>query len=86
MMSKKITYYAIVNDFSDRDKPRGVIRRVEDDQGQNDEVFSRDLSWEFSDLLYAAERGDTMNDFVPITETEAMQIVERIRREAASSD
>lgn len=84
-MSKKITYYAIVNDFSDRDKPRGVIRRVEDDQGQNDEVFSRDLSWEFSDLLYAAERGDTMNDFVPITETEAMQIVERIRREAASS-
>lgn len=84
-MVKRTTYYAIVNDFSDRDQPRGVLRRVEDGEGQNDEVFSRDLTWEFSDLLYAAERGDTMNDFVPITEEEAMLIVERIRREAAAS-
>jgi hypothetical protein len=82
-MVKKTTYYAIVNDFSDRDQPRGVLRRVEDDEGQNDEVFSRDLTWEFSDLLYASERGDTMNDFVPITEEEAMQIVDRIRQEAS---
>lgn len=37
-----------------------MLRRVEDDEGQNDEVFSRDLAWEFSDLLYAAERGDSM--------------------------
>lgn len=85
-MAKRTTYYAIVNDFSDRDQPRGVFRRVEDDEGQNDEVFSRDLTWEFSDLLYSAERGDTMNDFVPITEEEAMRIVDRIRREAAASD
>jgi hypothetical protein len=84
-MAKKITYYAIVNDFSDRDQPRGVLRRIEDDEGQNDEVFSRDLTWEFSDLLYSAERGDTMNDFVPITEEEAMQIVDRIRRDASAS-
>jgi len=85
-MVKKSTYYAIVNDFSDRSQPRAVLRRVEDDEGQNDEVFSRDLTWEFSDLLYAAERGDTMNDFVPITEEEAMRIVDRIRREAGASD
>jgi hypothetical protein len=85
-MVKRTTYYAIVNDFSDRSQPRGVLRRVEDNEGQNDEVFSRDLTWEFSDLLYAAERGDTMNDFVLITEEEAMQIVDRIRREAAASD
>jgi hypothetical protein len=85
-MVKRITYYAIVNDFSDRDQPRAVIRRVQDDEGQNDEVFSRDLTWEFSDLLYSAERGDTMNDFVPITEEEAMRIVDRIRQESATSD
>jgi len=84
-MVNRTTYYAIVNDFSDRDEPRGVLRRVEDEEGQNDEVFSRDLTWEFSDLLYAAERGDTMNDFVPITEEEAMLIVDRIRQEAAAS-
>ena len=62
-----------------------MLRRVEDDEGQNDEVFLRDLKWEFSDLLYAAERGDSMNDFVPITQEEAMQIVDRIRGEAAAS-
>jgi hypothetical protein len=84
-MVNRTTYYAIVNDFSDRDQPRGVLRRVEDEEGQNDEVFSRDLTWEFSDLLYAAERGDTMNDFVPITEEEAMRIVDRIRQETAAS-
>jgi hypothetical protein len=83
-MVKRTTYYAIVNDFSSRDQPRGVLRRVEDEEGQNDEAFSRDLTWEFSDLLYSAERGDTMNDFVPITEEEAMRIVERIRGESAA--
>ena len=30
-------------------------------------------------LLYAAERGDTMYEFVPISEEEAGRIVERIR-------
>jgi hypothetical protein len=37
------------------------------------------LKWEFSPLLYSAERGDTMYDFVPISEEEASRIVERIR-------
>ena len=56
-----------------------MLRRVTSDEGQVDEAFSRDLKWEFSPLLYAAERGDTMFDFVPISEEEAGRIVERIR-------
>ena len=36
-------------------------------------------------LLHSAERGDTMNDFYPITEDEAMRIVDRIRRESGTS-
>jgi hypothetical protein len=78
-MAEKITYYAIIDEFTSRDSPRTVLRRVENDQGQSDEMFSRDLKWEFSPLLYAAERGDTMFDFVPISEEEAGRIVERIR-------
>jgi hypothetical protein len=78
-MAKKITYYAIIDEFTSRDNPRTVLRRVENDEGQSDEMFSRDLKWEFSPLLYAAERGDTMLDFVPISEEEAGRIVERIR-------
>ncbi len=78
-MAEKITYYAIIDDATSRDNPRTVFRRVEIDEGEIDEIFSRDLKWEFSPLLYAAERGDTMLDFVPISEEEASRIVERIR-------
>ena len=46
----------------------------------------RDLTWEFSSLLYAAERGDTMFEFVPIAEDEADQIVARIRKTAEPTE
>jgi hypothetical protein len=85
-MTEKITYYAIIDEFSSRDRPGGVLRRVMNDEGQVDEAFSRDLKWEFSPLLYAAERGDTMFDFVPISEEEAERIVERIRGVATDDE
>jgi hypothetical protein len=78
-MAEKITYYAIVDELTSRDRPRTVFRRIENEEGASDEMFSRDLKWEFSPLLYAAERGDTMLDFVPISKEEASRIVERIR-------
>ena len=85
-MAEKITYYAIIDEFSSRDQPGGVLRRVKNDEGQVDEAFSRNLRWEFSSLLYAAERGDTMFDFVPVSEDEASRIVERIRGLAAPDE
>jgi hypothetical protein len=85
-MTEKITYYAIIDDRTSRERPRTVLRRVENDEGQTDEMFSRNLTWEFSPLLYSAERGDLANDFVPIDETEAERIVERIRSRAASGE
>lgn len=85
-MAEEITYYAIVNEFSSREHPGGVLRRIKRKGEQRDEAFTRDLVWKRSESLYSAERGDTMNAFVPITEKEAMQIVDRIRRDAAASD
>jgi hypothetical protein len=85
-MDDKVTYYAIVNEFSNRDQPFGVIRRVRHKGGQRDEVFSRDLTWQHTALLYSAERGDLTNDMVPISESEADNIIERIRARAASGD
>jgi hypothetical protein len=85
-MTDKITYYAIIDQFSNRERPAGVLRRVENDEGEVDEAFSRNLKWEFSPLLYSAERGDLGNDFVPIGEDEAERIVARIRGLAASED
>jgi hypothetical protein len=85
-MTEKITYYALVDEFSSRERPAGVLRRVENDEGEVDEVFSGSLKWEFSPLLYSAERGDLANDFVPIGEDEAERIVARIRALAASEE
>jgi hypothetical protein len=85
-MPEEITYYAIVNEFSSRERPGGVLRRIKHDEGQRDEAFTRDLTWKRSESLHSAERGDTMNDFFPISEEEAMRIVDRIRREVSMPD
>jgi hypothetical protein len=85
-MAQTVTYYAIIDEFSSRDHPGGVLRRVVDGNGQVDEAFSPDLTWEFSPLFYAAERGDSMFEFVPITEDEADRIVERIRESAEPAE
>lgn len=78
-MQLKITYYAIVDDLSTREEPAGVLRRIEDDEGESDEAFTRGLIWKRSSSLYAAERGNLDNKFYEISEDEANQIVERIR-------
>ena len=82
-MPSKVTYYAIVDDYSSRDEPAGVLRRTETDKEQNDEQFGHDLEWTYSPLLYSYERGNMDNKFYEITEDQADQIVERIRRTVA---
>jgi hypothetical protein len=78
-MPDKVTYYAVVNDLSSRERPAGVFRRTYIADGRLDEAFTRNLIWERSWLLVSAERGDLVNEFIEITEDEANQIVERIR-------
>jgi hypothetical protein len=82
-VANMITYYALVDSRTSRERPRTVLRRVENPEGRTDELFSRDLTWESSALLHAAEHGDTMLDFFPITEDEATEIVDRIRAESS---
>jgi hypothetical protein len=79
-MPDKITYYAIIDGLSSRERPAGVLRRVYSESGgRRDEAFTRKLMWERSWSLVSAERGDLENEFVEITEDEANQIVARIR-------
>ena len=85
-MANEITYYALIDDFSSRAQPGGVLRRVGRGGGTVDEVFSRNLTWDASPLLHAAEHGDTMFDFAEITEDEANEIVEGIRAEASAAE
>lgn len=83
-MAEQITYYAMIDEFTSRENPRTVVRRVMSDRGTTDEIFSRDLSWVFTPLMYAVERGELSNEFVPIGEAEAERIVARVRAAAAA--
>ena len=79
-MPDKVTYYAVVDDLSSRERPAGVFRRTYTAAGgKRDEAFTRNLAWEHSWSLVSAERGDLENEFIEITEGEANQIVDRIR-------
>jgi predicted translin family RNA/ssDNA-binding protein len=80
MMPTKITYYAMVDDLSSREEPAGVLRRVEHNDGERDEAFTRSLEWKRSSSLYSYERGNSDVEFFEISEDEASRIVERIRR------
>jgi hypothetical protein len=79
-MPEKITYYAMVDDLSSREEPAGVLRRIQDEEGQQDQAFTRNLAWEYSWSLYSHERGNRDAEFYEITEDEANEIVQRIRR------
>lgn len=81
-MPTRTTYYAIVSEFSSRDEPGGVIRRIQSDEGRDDQAFTRNLKWEHTPLLYSHERGNMDAQFYEISEDEANQIVDRIRRTA----
>ena len=79
-MPDKITYYAIIDSLSSRERPAGVLRRIYFEVGgRRDEAFSTELVWERTPMLVSAERGDVENEFIEITEDEANQIVDRIR-------
>jgi len=85
-MPDKVTYYAVVNDLSSRERPAGVFRRTyTEDGGRSDEAFTRNLQWEYSTSLISAERGDLENEYIEITEDEANQIVERIRTQVTGA-
>jgi hypothetical protein len=85
-MRDNTTYYAILDEDGSTERPIGVFRRVKSSDGQIDEVFSRNLKWEFSPLLYSAERGDTTYDFAEITKEEADRIVDMVRAQANDNE
>ena len=84
-MPDEVTFYAVIDNLSSRERPAGVLRRTYfETGGRRDEAFSRDLVWKSTALLVSAERGDLKNEFIEITEDEANQIVERIRAAATN--
>ncbi len=58
-MPTKTTYFAFINEFSSKERPGGVVRRIENDEGEYDEAFTGNLAWERTALLYSFERRET---------------------------
>ena len=84
-MPDKVTYYAVVDSFSTRQFPAGVLRRIEHENGYRDEAFGRNLAWGHTSLLCSAERGNLDNELYRITEEEAATIVTRMHHDGATS-
>ena len=79
-MPDKITYYAIVDDLSSRERPAGMFRRIYfETGGKRDEAFTTNLVWKNSSSLVSAERGDLENEFIEISQDEANQLMEELR-------
>jgi hypothetical protein len=79
-MPDQVTYYAMLLAGDTPSNPSGVARRlVSGDGGIRDEAFQRDLSWDHTPLIAAAERGDMTFEFVEISTDEAERIIEGFR-------
>jgi hypothetical protein len=78
-MANKITYYAIVTDGSTPDRPQGLLRRLEHDNGPQDEGLYKDGGWRWTSMLIEYENGSTDEDLVVVSHEQASKIVEYLR-------
>ena len=67
-MPNKITYYAIVGGSNTIDNPRGLVRRLEHDDGSSDEALRDDFSWKFTPVIAEWERGDFDDELVEVSQ------------------
>ena len=79
-MANKITYYAIVTDGATLDRPQGLLRRLEHDDGPEDEglIQGRRLALD-SNADRRTENGSTDEDLVVVSHEQASKIVEYLR-------
>ncbi len=74
-MPNKITYYAIVGGRNTISDPRGLVRRLEHDDGSSDEALRKDFSWKFTPVIVEWERGDFDDELVEVSHEQAEKII-----------
>jgi hypothetical protein len=84
-MASKITYWAILGGDSTVDRPRGLLRRLEHDDGAEDEGLrvNADLSWRRSSTLVEWEHGNGEVELVEVSHAQASKIVQYFRERLA---
>lgn len=83
-MANKIIYYAIVTGGATTDRPHGLLRRLEHDDGPEDEGLHRDMSWHRTSLIVEQENGSTDEDLVEVSHEQASKIVKYFREKFAN--
>lgn len=84
-MGNKITYWAILGGDSTVDRPQGLVRRLEHDDGREDESLrvNTDLSWGRTSTLVEEEHGNGEAELVEVSHEQASKIVEYFRERLA---
>ena len=82
-MANKITYYAIVSEGATVERPHGLLRRLEHDDGPEDEGLQKDLGWHRTSLIVEHEHGSSDEDLVVVSHEQASRIVEYLREKFA---
>jgi hypothetical protein len=85
-MTNKITFFAIVGRGATVDRPLGLVRRLQYDNGWEDEVLRRDFSWRRSPLIVEWERGSYDKELVEVSHEQASRIVQYLREKFADPD
>jgi hypothetical protein len=78
-MPHKITYYAVVGGSRTIDDPYGLVRRLEHDDGPEDEGLRQDLSWKFTPAIVEWEHGDFAYDLAEVSHAQASKIIDEFR-------
>ena len=80
-MPQRITYYAVVDDHTTAERPYGLVRRLEHDDGPEDETLRRDFSWYFTPAIAGWKRGDLSYELVEVSHAQASKIIEYFREQ-----
>ncbi len=80
-MSQKITYYAVVDGRTTTERPYGLVRRLEHDDGPEDETLRRDFSWQFTPAIVEWQRGKLSYELVEVSHAQASKIIEYFREQ-----
>ena len=84
-MLQKITYFAIIGGGRSVSNPSGLVRRLEHDDGREDEALRRDFSWKFTPVIIEWERGDFSEELVEVSHEQASKIIEYFRERWGAS-
>jgi hypothetical protein len=74
-MTSQIQYFAILEPGADVEQPAGLVRRLQHDDGPDDEVLRQDMSWAFTPVIVEWEHGSYDYELVEVSHEQASRIL-----------